>query len=130
ILINMFDTASPEKAARAFVLVDEGIASGAGKISYQVIQEFFSASAKPNISPPNIVQSAIFLLQVLEPLLAVQSSVPLFASALLHRDNSKLQWYDALIVAAAQEAGCAILYSEDFQHGQRFGTLRVVNPFL
>ena len=35
-----------------------------------------------------------------------------------------------LIVCAARSAGCTVLYSEDLQHGQRFGSLRVVNPFL
>jgi predicted nucleic acid-binding protein len=34
-----------------------------------------------------------------------------------------------LIVAAAQEAGCSILYSEDMQHGQRVDDLRIENPF-
>ena len=41
-----------------------------------------------------------------------------------------LAFYDALIVAAAREAGCDTLYSEDMQHGRRFGDLTVVNPFL
>jgi predicted nucleic acid-binding protein len=41
-----------------------------------------------------------------------------------------LSWFDALIVSAAQQAGCDVLYSEDLQHGQRFGSLRVVNPFV
>lgn len=130
IFIYMFDTASPAKAARASELVYEAIESGAGKISYQVVQEFFSASAKSNRCRLNAIESAVFLTQVLEPLLAVQSSVPLFASALLQRESRMLSWYDSLIVAAALEAGCSILYSEDFQHGQQFGLLRVVNPFL
>lgn len=42
-----------------------------------------------------------------------------------------LSHYDALIVAAALAAGCAVLYSEDLQHGQVLeGSLRVINPFL
>jgi predicted nucleic acid-binding protein len=39
--------------------------------------------------------------------------------------------YDSLIVAAALEAGCMRLYSEDMQHGQTIeGRLLVINPFL
>lgn len=45
-------------------------------------------------------------------------------------DTSNLSFYEALIVAAAQEAGCDVLYSEDLQHGRVFGALRVENPFL
>jgi len=40
-----------------------------------------------------------------------------------------LSVHDALIVAAAQDAGCPLLLSEDLQHGQKFGTLTVANPF-
>jgi len=40
-------------------------------------------------------------------------------------------YYDSLIVAAAQEAGCDTVYSEDLQHGQVVGPgLTVINPFL
>jgi predicted nucleic acid-binding protein len=39
--------------------------------------------------------------------------------------------YDSLIVAAALEAGCTDLYSEDMQNGQEIGNrLRIINPFL
>jgi predicted nucleic acid-binding protein len=40
-----------------------------------------------------------------------------------------LSVYDALIVAAALDAGCQLLCSEDLRHGQKFGTLTVENPF-
>jgi len=33
-------------------------------------------------------------------------------------------------VAAALEGGCGVLYSEDLQNGQRFGELKVENPFV
>jgi predicted nucleic acid-binding protein len=51
------------------------------------------------------------------------------AGLALARDHD-VAFYDALIVAAARDAGCATLYSEDLQHGRRFGDLTVVNPFL
>ena len=51
------------------------------------------------------------------------------AAFALARDHS-LAFYDALILAAAIEAGCETLYSEDFQHGRRFGDCTIVNPFL
>ena len=54
---------------------------------------------------------------------------PFAAAFALARDQS-LAFYDALILAAAIEAGCETLYSEDFQHGRRFGDCTIVNPFL
>jgi predicted nucleic acid-binding protein len=47
----------------------------------------------------------------------------------LARDHG-LSFYDALIVAAAIEAGCDTLFSEDMQHGRTIGGLAIVNPFL
>jgi predicted nucleic acid-binding protein len=49
-------------------------------------------------------------------------------AVVLARDHD-LSFYDALIVAAALDAGCGVLCSEDLQHGQKFGTLRIENPF-
>ena len=41
-----------------------------------------------------------------------------------------LPWYDSLIIAAALEARCEVLYSEDWQHGQHIEGLQGTNPFL
>ncbi len=43
----------------------------------------------------------------------------------------QFQYFDALIVASALDAGCNVLYSEDMQHGLFINnSLRIVNPFL
>lgn len=41
-----------------------------------------------------------------------------------------LSTWDAMVIHAAREADCDTLFSEDLQHGRRFGALEVVNPFL
>jgi predicted nucleic acid-binding protein len=45
-------------------------------------------------------------------------------------DRYGLGIYDAAIVAAAASARCTVLYTEDLQHDQKFGSLMVRNPFL
>jgi predicted nucleic acid-binding protein len=67
---------------------------------------------------------------VLRRLLAVNSSMPLYQAALDIVERYRFGWYDSLIVAAALQAGCGILYSEDMQHRQRIETMQVLNPFL
>ncbi|MGE0581023.1 MAG: hypothetical protein AB7P31_02625 [Steroidobacteraceae bacterium] len=47
----------------------------------------------------------------------------------LARGNS-LSFYGALIVAAASDAGCRLLHTEDLQHGRRFGDVLIHDPFL
>jgi predicted nucleic acid-binding protein len=44
--------------------------------------------------------------------------------------DSTLSFYDALVVAAAADAGCRVLLTEDLQHGRKFGAVTVENPFL
>jgi predicted nucleic acid-binding protein len=71
-----------------------------------------------------------YLGTVFRPLLAVHSSQALYAEALQLHARSGLSWCDSLIVSAAIQARCDLLYTEDLQHGQRFGALQVRNPFL
>jgi predicted nucleic acid-binding protein len=51
-------------------------------------------------------------------------------NAWLLKLEHKISWFDALIVQAAIDADCDVLYSEDLQHGRKFGELEVVNPLL
>jgi predicted nucleic acid-binding protein len=48
--------------------------------------------------------------------------------ALTIETRFQISFWDALIVHAAERAGAAILYSEDFSDGQTYGSVRVVNP--
>ena len=59
----------------------------------------------------------------------VASSAELIADAIGLHERQRLSWYDSLFVAAAMQAQCSVLYSEDFQHGRSFGQLRVEDPF-
>lgn len=130
ILVYSFDPSSPNKTERADRLISEGLESGKGVISYQVVQEFFNVAFRRFPEPMRIGHAEQFLSTVLYPLWAVQSSPALCLKALQILDRFRLQWYDALIVAAALEAECGILFSEDFQNAQRFDDLEVRNPFL
>ena len=46
----------------------------------------------------------------------------------LHRLH-QVSFWDALIVRAAKEGGCSVLYSEDLQDGRTIDGVRIVNPF-
>ena len=129
IFVYSFDRASPAKAQRAAQLIRQAVATQKGIISYQVVQEFFNVALRRFAAPMTTAEAEQFLGTIFRPLLAVQSSHALYSEALRLKDKHQLSWYDSLIVAAALESQCSVLYSEDFQHGQRFGDLRVENPF-
>ena len=130
IFIYTFDRGAPDKARRANGLVSEALATGAGIISFQVAQEFVAAARKPFQPPMSFEQIERYWHTTLRPLLLVHSSPGLFIRALDLARRDQLPWYDSLIVAAAIQGGCEILYSEDMQHGRCFGDLAVQNPFL
>jgi predicted nucleic acid-binding protein len=71
-----------------------------------------------------------FVLTALFPMMAVSSSRALLIQALRIQATHQLAWHDSLIVAAALESNCLILYSEDLQDGRRFGDVVVKNPFV
>jgi len=71
-----------------------------------------------------------FLTIVLEPLCEVFSSLELYHRALEIMDQWRYSFYDSLIIASAVQADCALLYTEDMQHGQKIMNLTINNPFV
>ena len=71
-----------------------------------------------------------YLQVVFRSMLVHQPPELLLTEALHFYSRHGLSWYDSLIVVAATEQKCAVLYTEDMQHGQRFGHLEIRNPFL
>jgi predicted nucleic acid-binding protein len=130
IFVYMFDRAAPEKARHSISLIRQGLLTRKAVISFQVVQEFFSVALRRFKPLMTQAEAEQFLAMTLRPLMAVRSSYGLYAKALQLAGRNSLSWYDSLIVSAALEADCRILYTEDLQHGQQFQELRVVNPFL
>jgi len=130
VFVYTFDQQFPDKAKRADSIVADALGTGAGMISFQVAQEFVAVARKPFRIPMSFEQIERYWDATLRPLLSIHSSPGLFIRALdlVHRDQ--LSWYDSLIVAAAIQGDCKVLYSEDLQHGRRFGDLVIQNPFL
>lgn len=112
------------KADRARALL-----AGGGRLSVQVLNEFTAVSRRKQGKEWREIGEAISdLLAVVEPPLAL--TFDLHAAARALAEDHGLSFYDALIVAAAVEAGCDILYSEDMQDGRTIGGLVIANPFL
>lgn len=130
VFVYSFDHSSPAKARHAMQLIRQGVATRKGVVSYQVVQEFLNIALRRFDRPMTLADAEQYLSTIFRPLLAVQSSQALFTEALRLTDKHHLSWYDSLIVAAAIESKCPVLYSEDLQHGQRFGSVEVINPFL
>ena len=130
IFVYSFDQSVTAKARKAAQLIRKALTTQKGVVSYQVVQEFFNVALRRFAQPMRVGDAEQYLATVFRPLLGVHSSPALYVEALRLHAQSRLSWYDALIVSAALQAQCDLLYTEDLQHGQRFQSLQVVNPFL
>jgi predicted nucleic acid-binding protein len=104
------------------------LASG-GVISAQVLNEFTNVARRKRQRGWQDIETAISVIRFQFPDIMPLTAGTHAAALALARDHG-LAFYDALIVAAAIEAGCDILYSEDMQHGRSIGALTIRNPFL
>jgi predicted nucleic acid-binding protein len=117
------------KMATAIRLLSEAADTGTGVISYQVIQEILNIAFGRFRPPMSTGYGAIYVERLLEDFEVSRWSPALVQRAIALRERNKFSWYDSLIVAAALEAKCDVLYTEDLQDGQRIEGLQVVNPF-
>ena len=123
VLIYAF-AAGDRRSARAEALLAEG-----GVIGVQVLNEFTNVSLrKLGWDWPQVDAALAVIAELTAPVRALTGDIPA-AAVKLARGNS-LAFCDALIVAAAADAGCRVLLTEDLQHGRKFGGVTIQNPFL
>jgi predicted nucleic acid-binding protein len=98
-------------------------------ISTQVMNEFVSAFVKKfKAEWPDIMKS---LDEITENYIVYTNNPVTVKKACNIAQKYQLSFYDSLIISAAIECGCNILYSEDMQHGQIIESrLKIVNPFI
>jgi predicted nucleic acid-binding protein len=101
-----------------------------GFISTQVIQEFCNVFLKKAEKPlqPNDITEVIDSLLV--PMLAHTPDSSFYKRAINIYSKHSLSFYDSLIVQAAIDLKCELLYSEDMQNGARYNGVIVINPFM
>ncbi len=64
------------------------------------------------------------------PLCEVYPDAALYSRAISISAESRIPFYDVLVVSSASAASCTVLLTEGLQHGRRFGELEIQNPFL
>ncbi len=129
ILIYSFDHQAENKKSIAQSLIENALINKNGVISFQVVQEFINVATKKFLTPLSEQDSIIYLNQVLSPLCHLYPNASFYSQAILNKERWRYSWYDSIIITAALNLNCKILYSEDMQHLQKFDGLTIVNPF-
>jgi len=128
VFVHASDARDPAKKQRALDWLASLWKSGSGRISTQVLHEYYS-TVTHKLTPPmprNQARADVTDLLAWRPLLVGDAVIQLAWSI---EDRFGLSWWDSLIVAAAQVSRCDVLLTEDLQTGQRFDALEVVDPF-
>ena len=97
-------------------------------LSVQILQEFMDVTLRKKHL--GLTQEEIRdMVNLMAGYPLVETSVALARRAFEIKTCFDIRYWDASILAAAQELGCHTLYSEDLNHGQDYGGVRVLNPF-
>lgn len=128
VIVYAHDSASPDKRDKARAIIAEGIGSENAAISTQVLSEFYVTITQKVQMPlsSHAARKEVILLSALE---VVDIDMPLVARAIEIRERWQISYWDSLIVAAAERAGCSKVLSEDFSDGQVYGGVTVRDPF-
>ena len=128
ILVYAFDADAGFKFEKAQSILKDCWNNQSGLLSTQVLQEFYVTVTKKLTSKMD-KQSARNIVQVYK----AWSVSPIISEDIIEasefEEQNKLSFWDSLIITIALKAGAETLYSEDIQHGQKFGGLTIINPF-
>jgi predicted nucleic acid-binding protein len=127
VLIYAVDLADPQKQRVAQSWLDELWKNKLGRLSFQVLQEFYVKVSQKGLSTAHNARAEIRDLLTWKP---IPVTADLLERSWKIQDRYQLSFWDSLIVAAAKSTFCRFLLTEDLQSGQDLDGLLVVNPFL
>lgn len=126
VLLYSVGTTHPEKNRQARNWVQTLWSTGAGRLSYQVLHEFYANAVKKlGVAVPEARENVILWCSW-QP---VETSLALIERAWHWMDAAHISYWDAMIIGAAELSQCRWLLTEDLQDGRSFDTVTVINPF-
>ena len=132
VLVYMYDTSEPRKQRLSEELVKGLLRIENGAVSVQVLGEFFNNVTR-RIANPLTIQEADRAVEAISssPTLDVLNiDLPMVRRAISTHSRYGTTYWDSLIIAAAERAGCSAILSEDFNSGQSYHGILAVNPFV
>jgi predicted nucleic acid-binding protein len=126
VFLYIFDKANPTKQAQAEAWLAWLWENACGALSWQVIQEFYWNVLRKYRASPEEARSYVKLIREWNP---PDVTMGMIERAWHWTDQAQVSFWDGLIVAAAERTRCSFLLSEDFQAGQQFDAVTILNPF-
>ncbi len=128
ILMYAHDTSGGERHGRAKALVEDLWENRSGVVSTQVLQEL-AVNLRRKAGKPLDAKATRDVVSDYLAWQVVVNGGDSILEALDMEARYRISFWDALVIQAAQTAGADVLYSEDLSDGQRYGSVKVENPF-
>lgn len=128
VLVYAFDSSAGRKQQAAKALLERLWESNSGWVSIQVLQEFFVTVTKKVARPLPVEDAKARVREFAAWRVFAPAPEDVVAAIDLHT-QAKIGFWDAMIVLAAAESGCDVLWTEDLTDGQVLRGVRIRNPF-
>ena len=126
--VLVYAAAGKRTEARKYAVASHIVGGGRFQISAQVLGEFYGIVRKQQHEMLPIFEAQEWMRR-LQAFCAAEIDAALVHSAMFIRERFKISFWDAALVAASERLSLPLLYSEDLSHGQKYGTVTVINPF-
>ena len=127
ILLYAFESGAPD---RKYEIAESIISAGNIAFSIQVFQEFFVQATHQRRIKPLTEREAKEIIDLLSVFPVQVNNFEVFNLAYKIMRSFKISFWDSNIIAAARTLNCETIYSEDLNHGQDYGGIKVINPFV
>jgi predicted nucleic acid-binding protein len=97
-------------------------------LTLQALAEFFAVVTRKAGMPVADAAAQITDWQMVFEVRAAAAQT--LSRAIAAVSDHRLAFWDAMLWACAKEAGCKVIFSEDFQHGRTLEGVRFLNPFI
>jgi predicted nucleic acid-binding protein len=129
VLVYAHDPADPGKQARAIATLDHVHASGQGRLTTQVLAEFFCIVAQGRKARLSVADAARQVDRLLRAWRVLEVTPLVVTEALRGVTAHKMSYWDAQLWATARLNQVPVLFSEDFSTGAVLEGVRFVSPF-
>ena len=128
VLLYAHDKTAGAKHEMARDLIEELWGSRKGRLSVQVLQEFYVNVTRKIPKPLDTTAAKAIVADLARWHVHTPGVDDILAAVSIH-ESASISFWDAMIVRSAVEMSCEILHSEDLSHGQRYCGILVLNPF-
>ena len=129
ILVYAYDRSAGNKHTVSFQLMEGCWVNANGCLSIQVLQEFYVCVTRKIASPLDYQVARQIVADLANWRLHSPEASDLL-QAIDFQHSYHLSFWDAMVLQSATRLGCKQLFSEDLNHGQTYGEVKVINPFV